>query len=558
MSEPWTGLRVARDRTHHLAGDRPAYTARFERVLKFHPPGLAAAHDASGAFHIDPGGREAYAHRYAESFGFYEGRAAVRDETGWLHVCPDGRPFYAERYGWCGNYQDGRCAVRTREGRYLHLCSDGAPAYAERYRYAGDFREGAAVVQGEDGRSTHIDAQGRLAHGRWFLDLDVFHKGHARARDPDGWHHVDEQGRPLYERRFAAVEPFYNGHARVERQDGALEVIDEHGASLLELRPPLRSELAALSGDLVGFWRTQAICAAVELGVFESLPATAGDVARRCGLDPARASRLLRALAEARVIEREGARWCSTARGAYLRSDHELTLADAAVEYGRHFTAMWSTLPEALRRAGRWSPPDLFARVAVDEARARGHHRMLRSYARHDYAAVPDALELGGDEVVIDAGGGVGVIAEPLLRRHARLRVLLLDRPEVVRLVDVPGDLRERLCVRATDILEPWGVRGDAVLLARVLHDWDDARAERILRHARGALADGGRVFIVEMVLAEEGAAGGLCDLHLLVATGGRERTAPEYEALLGRCGFELREVRALPSLPSVIVGVAR
>jgi hypothetical protein len=124
--------------------------------------------------------------------------------------------------------------------------------------------------------------------------------------------------------------------------------------------------------------------------------------------------------------------------------------------------------------------------------------------------------------------------------------------------VDVPGDVRERLHARAVDILGPWGVRGDAVLLARVLHDWDDERAERILRHARASLADGGRVFIVEMVLPDDGAAGALCDLHLLVATGGRERTALEYEALLGGCGFELQEIRALPTLPSVIVGVAR
>lgn len=558
MSEAWTGLRVARDRTHHVLGERPAYAARFERVLKFHPPGLAAVRDASGAFHIGADGHAAYAHRYAESFGFYEERAAVRDEAGWLHVLPDGQPLYAERYGWCGNFQEGRCTVRTPAGAYLHLCVDGAAAYAERYRYAGDFRDGAAVVQRDDGRSTHIDARGGLVHGRWLLDLDVFHKGHARARDEDGWHHVDEQGRPIYGRRFAAVEPFYNGQARVERVDGALEVIDERGASVVELRPPLRSELAALSGDLVGFWRTQAICAAVELGVFDALPASADELARRRGLDPARASRLLRALAELHLIEREGARWRATSRGACLRSDHELTLADAAIEYGWHLADMWRALPEALRRDGRWSAPDIFARVAEDEARVPSHHRMLRSYARHDYARVPDALDLGGDEIVIDAGGGVGVLAELLLGRHPGLRVVLLDRPEVARLVEAPDDVRERLHVRAADILEPWGVRGDAVLLARVLHDWDDERAARILRHARASLGEGGRVFIVEMVLPEDGSAGGLCDLHLLMVTGGRERTTSEYAALLERGGFSLREVRTLPALPSVIVGVAR
>ena len=44
------------------------------------------------------------------------------------------------------------------------------------------------------------------------------------------------RGQPLYARRFAAVEPFYNGQARAERVDGGLEVIDEAGKRLVELR----------------------------------------------------------------------------------------------------------------------------------------------------------------------------------------------------------------------------------------------------------------------------------------------------------------------------------
>ena len=52
---------------------------------------------------------------------------------------------------------------------------------------------------------------------------------------------------------------------------------------VVELHQPLRSEFAVLSDDMMNFWRTQAICAAVELGVFEALPATSGEVARSRG-----------------------------------------------------------------------------------------------------------------------------------------------------------------------------------------------------------------------------------------------------------------------------------
>jgi hypothetical protein len=206
----WRGLRVSADRTHHVRAGVPAYVARFREVLSFHEPGLAAAVADDGAMHIDADGLPAYAARFDRTFGFYEGRAAVQVGDDWFHVRADGGAQSGLRFAWCGNYQGGRCVVRTRDGRYFHLGSDGTPAYHHRWRYVGDYRDGAAVVQGEDGRHTHIDDAGSIVHGRWFVDLDVFHKGYARARDEAGWTHIGWDGLPRYERRFAGVEPFYN------------------------------------------------------------------------------------------------------------------------------------------------------------------------------------------------------------------------------------------------------------------------------------------------------------------------------------------------------------
>lgn len=235
----WRATAVAVDGTHHVVDGRPLYDERFDEVLKYHAPGLAPVRRGVAAWHIDVAGRAAYRRRFERTFGFYEGAAAVRERDGWGHIRADGSDLYGERYAWCGNYQGGRVTVRTGGGEYLHLDAAGRPAYPQRWRYAGDYRDGIAVVQAEDGLSTHVDLEGAALHGRWFLDVDVFHKGFARARDGDGWMHVDRTGRAVYPRRFAAVEPFYNGQARVERFDGGLEVIGESGAALVELRGAL-------------------------------------------------------------------------------------------------------------------------------------------------------------------------------------------------------------------------------------------------------------------------------------------------------------------------------
>ena len=552
----WQESRVSAAGTHHILDETPLYAERFDEVLKFHEPGLAPVRRGGEAWHILCDGVAAYDRRFDRTFGFYEGNATVIASEGWHHIRPDGTDLYAERFDWCGNFQGQRCTVREAGGDYFHITPDGKPAYAIRWRYAGDFRDSVAVAQSENGRSTHIDQHGEPMHGVDFLDLDVFHKGRARACDEDGWTHIDVTGHPLYGRRFAAVEPFYNGQARVERFDGGFEIIDETGRSVTELRPPQKSVFAELSDDLTGFWRTQTICAAVELNVIEALPATVDGVARTCGLETERAWRLLRALAELRLTMESGDEWRLTERGAYLKTSHSCTLAGAAREYGRAFSRMWEALPHALRGTG-WSCPDVFGEVAADSSRVAIHHRMLMSYALHDYAAVPEALQLRGDEHVIDAGGGLGALAQLLTKEYPRLRVTILDRSEVIEQAvrHKPGN---RVDLKSVDFFLPWGIEGDTVVMARVLHDWDDERALQILRHARRALPAGGRLFVVEMVRPEESVRGSLCDLHLLMMSGGRERNETDYAALFCQAGFALEGVRKMAALPSVIVAVAR
>ncbi len=550
----WRELRPARCRTHHLRNGVPAYGSRYTRVGKFHAPGLAPAQDDSGALHISEHGLPAYKARFLHTFGFYEGRAAVQATNGWKHILSDGTPLTDLSFGWCGNFQEGLSTVRGFDGLYHHLTSEGFSAYSARWKYAGDYRDGFAVVQALNGLHTHIDSEGRSLHDQWFQDLGVYHKGHATARDDEGWTHIDEAGNPLYGRRFAAAEPFYNGQARMLRHDGGLEVIDESGATVMELRAAQLSEFSSLSRDIVGYWRTDTIATAVEVGLFAALPGKGSELANRLGLQSNRLAILMRSLAELRLVERQGDSWHATGRGSFLQIDHPITLADAAKEFAGPLRDRWRSLETALREP-KWKPTDVFDDVAADPARAESVHRMLRSYARHDYPLVPEALLLRGNERIVDAGGGLGVLAELVLAHSPGVTVTVMERPEVLAQIETTRFGR-RLELAVGDLLRPWPVRGDAVILARVLHDWGDLDAVTILSNARAALPNGGRVFIIEMLTSEDGIFGGLCDLHLLMSTGGGERTEAGYRALLAAAGFEYVGTRRLSALPSIVEGV--
>ena len=538
MKDRWRKYELSEDASHHVYRGRPAYPSRFHEVLKFHEPGLAPVHDASGAYHITPDGRPAYEPCHIRTFGFYEGLAAVHSEDGWFHILPDGSPLYAERYAWCGNFQESRCAVRLPNGGYLHIKDDGSPAYEERYRYAGDYRDGHAVVQREDGSHTHIDAGGSLLHGRWFQDLDVFHKRYACACDSNGWHHVDMTGEPLYMERYKNVEPFYNGQARVERLDGSLSVIDESGQTLVELRGPSRSHLEELSGDMVGLWRTQMIHAAVELGVFECLPAAAEEVERMAQLHTSVGTRLMRALMELGLVWRgtEGS-YFPTERGSLLRKAHPLSLADAARHWGRESYQAWAGVTRTLRTGEsgfeRLHGENFFDWIQDKPADLQAYHSAMSTYARHDYRSLADSVDFNAHDSILDAGGGTGELAFALLRSCPDLVGTVMDRAEVVEGVRPPADLEGRCRFIKGDLFQKWPVTSDAVILARVVHDWPDSDALRILRRAREAMPKDGTLYVVEMALDEETGQGGMLDLNMLVMTQGAERTEEQFRDIL-------------------------
>jgi hypothetical protein len=230
----WKNTTVSKDNTHHLLNGMPIYTVRFLEVLKFHSPGIAAVIDESGWYHIDVSGNPLYSIRFTRTFGYYQDRASVQLNDNWFHIDLNGNRSYENNYNWVGNYQYGYCVVRNKLNSYYHINLDGERIYQIDYIYAGDFKDDYAVIRDKTQLCTHIDQNGSYIHNKWFEELDIFHKGFARAKDSTGWFHIDLFGNPAYDTRFDWIEPFYNGQALVSLNEQRL-IIDESGSIVLNL-----------------------------------------------------------------------------------------------------------------------------------------------------------------------------------------------------------------------------------------------------------------------------------------------------------------------------------
>ena len=225
-------IRLSDDRTHYIYEGNPLYDKRFQNVMSFHDPGIAPVKDEGGWYFIDLDGKHLFRKKFIEAFGFYDRLAAVRDNTGCYHIDLDGNPAYEMRFDWIGNFQESFCTVRDKEGSYYHISKNGEPIYSTKYGYSGDFRYGIAVVYDDNGKGHHINVNGTRFGENSYIDLDVFHKGFARAKDSFGWGHINLKSSMIYEHRHRMVEPFYNGQARILDSMGDYRIIDSKGTIL--------------------------------------------------------------------------------------------------------------------------------------------------------------------------------------------------------------------------------------------------------------------------------------------------------------------------------------
>jgi hypothetical protein len=304
-------------------------------------------------------------------------------------------------------------------------------------------------------------------------------------------------------------------------------------------------------------WTSQAIEAAAELGIADALadgPLTADDLAARIGADADAVGRLLRALVSRGVFRRHSDSTYGLNRLAdTLRSDAPTSMAGAALFYGSaQHREHWSSLTEAVR-SGKATIPILrgkgiFEYLDDEPELAKLFNDAMTSISGLAESAVVAAFDFDACPVVVDVGGGHGRLLAAILTAAPSARGVLYELPEVAagapELMTTLG-VAERVCIETGSFFESIPRGGSVYVLKHVIHDWPDDEAVRILGNLRAASDANTTVLLVETVIPEDDREfiGKWADLEMLLGADGRERTAAEYRALLGRSGFEMTRV---------------
>jgi hypothetical protein len=324
-----------------------------------------------------------------------------------------------------------------------------------------------------------------------------------------------------------------------------------------------------LSRLLRGFWHTQALHVAAQLGLADLLrdgPRTPADLAGATGSNAGALYRLLRALASLGIFaEDEQHRFRLTPLAECLRSDVPGSMRALAIMRGQWQYEAWGQLLYSVQTGQsafeKIHGVPLFDYLAHNPQAGQLFDDAMTGVHGRETAAMLQAYDFSGVTILADIGGGNGSLLCEVLKHYPTMRGILFDLPAVTGRaranLDAAG-LAGRCRVEAGNFFETIPAGADAYLLRHIIHDWDDDRSVAILKSCRQALGGTGKLLVVEGVVppGNEPSVSKFFDLSMMVVPGGMERTEQEYRRLFASAGFRLTRIVPTSTWISVIEGV--
>ena len=321
--------------------------------------------------------------------------------------------------------------------------------------------------------------------------------------------------------------------------------------ALKTLPPPI-----ALLNLTIGHWTTQAIFVAANLGIADLLregPKSSGDLAQSAGVDARSLYRLLRALASVGVFAQgTDGRFALTPMAECLQADAPGSMRAWALMMGTYGFQAWGELLHSVKTGetafDHVHGMGFFDYLGKHPEQGRLFDESMTNFSGPEIAAIVSAYDFSEICTLVDIAGGHGSLLSAILKANPGMKGILADMPAVIegaRRHFEASNLADRCEVAPINFFESVPAGGDAYLMKHIIHDWDDGRANTILRNCHRAMAGKGKLLLAETIMTpgNDPEFGKWLDLAMLVYAGGCERTEGEYRDLLATGGFQLTRI---------------
>ena len=526
-------ITISFDETHHLKNGKPLYATRYTKVMSFHDD-IAPVEDNDQAFFINISNKIQFDRVFRKAYGFYEGIASVCDDSGWFHIDRNGHEIYTKRFAWVGNFQEGLCAVRDFNNNYFHINTNGNRPYLENYNYVGDFKYSIAVVTNHEGKATHIDKAGILIHNKFFDELDIYHKSYAIAKDKNGYFHINKQGDELYQDRYQKLEPFYNAAALATKHNNQKIIIEEKTLDALYITEEAIDKNRILD-ESFGYFKYQILFAILKLDILKNLQNNVN-----INLPTVSKKIIFRWLYVENIIDKN---YTLTIKGDILENELK-----PLILYWQDLPFKVSTrLINSLKSGNEvfsqiYKKP--FFEYLQDNKSLQEITFKLNAYYTNDYSDLIQKLNLS-NETVCDIGGKNGSLLSLIKQLNHNITTILADKFQTTTdHTFIP-----------INFFQPFYIQSDVFIVSRVLHDWDDEHAIKILLNIAHNMSRKSTLYLFETIVPNYSSIdkGHTLSFHLLSFLGGYERSLDDFDTIITSAHLKRVNVYSSNNLISVI-----
>lgn len=295
-----------------------------------------------------------------------------------------------------------------------------------------------------------------------------------------------------------------------------------------------------------------ALAAADEVRLFEALapqPATAEELAERHGYNLHGLKAALPMLASLKLLSVWMGRYQLTEPARlYLLHDSPLYWGHAfslhrANPNTQRFVTVLKSKGEPPNPSGR--PSEAWAAGQITPDEARPVTAFMHSHSMPAALGVARVGDFTGVKRLLDVGGGSGCFSIALAQRHPDMRCTVMELPAVCALAReyaAEAGVAERVDTVSVDMFrEAWPKGYDAIFMSNIVHDWDLETNARLFRSSCEALPKGGRIYLHEMLISDDGSgpiASAAYAMLMLAGTKGRQYSTGELTTLLEDAGF--------------------
>ena len=320
-----------------------------------------------------------------------------------------------------------------------------------------------------------------------------------------------------------------------------------------------------LMDTLVALLLAKTIIAATAVGIFRTLerePLTTDEIARRCGSDPQATQKLVRALFACKYLKyRENRFTLAPVARRWLSSDSIHSLHSAILH--RNLDLRFMNFEEYVRHG---TCQEFHSRLSPEEWQV--YHQGQADHAAQIIEDVIDRIPLPPDaRDLLDLGGGHGLYSVLFCRRYRDLRARVLDLRITVEELEAKRELDDaygRVNLEVGDIrtvsLQPCST--DVVLLANVMHHFDELTNHALMQRVATALRPGGIVIVIEAFrcssVENPGQLEGLLDLYFGAASGVGLWTIAKVQEWARNAGLVVMPPKSIRHMPLCKMQVAK